>query len=60
MSEIMSNVMSLGITSLPNTVSTQGGVALAGRHPELLTKLRTILRPIAVNCSSVLSTISEC
>ena len=36
------------------------GIALAGRYPALLTRLLTILRLIAMNCRTVLSTISEC
>jgi hypothetical protein len=42
------------------TVTLGGGVALAGGHPALLTKLLTILRLIAMNSGMLLSIKSEC
>jgi len=38
----------------------KGAMALAGVCPALLTKILTILRRIAVNLATVLSTKSEC
>jgi len=41
-------------------VIPKGAMALAGVCPALLTKILTILRRIAVNLATVLSTKSEC